>query len=139
MSECERPRTARSPHFVTCYNQNTAMKITVDVQLPDTLTFEEELQIIGDHDPAGRPCITYEKPIDFRRITIRASRPLKKVMGFRPATTLHIAWDDSVTRAEARSDFLEYLTFKGVDEDLRKRCAHLFDNAVAVDEEGTWT
>ena len=83
-------------------------------------------------------CIQYQKEIVFRRIVISATRPLAKVTGFHPATALHISWGSSATSAEARSDFLEYLHERGLPEDFTKRCGLLFDNAVAVDEDGNF-
>ena len=102
------------------------------------LTSDEEYQIIGTDDPEKGRCIQYQKAIVFKRIVISATRPLAKVMGFHPATTLHISWVSSATRAEARSDFLEYLHERGLPEDFTKRCGLLFDNAVAVDEDGNF-
>ena len=74
----------------------------------------------------------------FKHIVISATRPLAKVMGFHPATTLHIFLGSSATRAEARSDFLEYLHERGLPEDFTKHRGLLFDNAVAVDEDGNF-
>ena len=102
------------------------------------LTSDEEYQIIGTDDPEKGPCIQYQKEIVFKHIVISATRPLAKVMGFHPATTLHIFLGSSATRAEARSDFLEYLHERGLPEDFTKRCGLLFDNAVAVDEDGNF-
>ncbi len=114
------------------------MKITADVALPTNLTSDEEYQIIGTDDPEKVSCIQYQKEIVFRRIVISATRPLAKVTGFHPATTLHISSGSSATRAEARSDFLEYLHERGLPEDFTKRCGLLFDNAVAVDKDGNF-
>jgi len=114
------------------------MKITADVALPTNLTSDEEYQIIGTDDPEKGPCIQYQKEIVFKHIVISATRPLAKVMGFHPATTLHIFLGSSATRAEARSDFLEYLHERGLPEDFTKHRGLLFDNAVAVDEDGNF-
>jgi hypothetical protein len=105
-----------------------AMKVSINVTLPDTLSWDEERLIAANG---------YGREMVFKRIVICPSRPLKKVMGFHPATTLHISWDSSIGRNEARSDFREYLLSRAVPPDLKKRCEVLFDNADAIDEEGT--
>jgi len=124
----------------TCFPSSgvQAMRITADVVLPTNLTSDEEYQIIGTDDPGKGRCIQYQQEIVFKSIVLFATRPLAKVMGFHPATTLHISWGSSATRAEARSDFLEYLHERGLPEDFTKRCGLLFDNAVAVDEDGNF-
>ena len=96
------------------------MRITADVVLPTNLTSDEEYQIIGTDDPEKGRCIQYQKAIVFKRIVISATRPLAKVMGFHPATTLHIFLGSSATRAEARSDFLEYLHERGLARRFHK-------------------
>src|SRR5205814_7739252 len=93
-----------------------AMRISADVVLPTNLTSDEEYQIIGTDDPGKGRCIQYQQEIVFKRIVLFATRPLAKVMGFHPATTLHISWGSSATRAEACSDFLEYLRDRGLPE-----------------------
>jgi hypothetical protein len=113
------------------------MKVSVNVTLPDTLSRDEECLVAGSGDPATGLSVNYGGQIAFKRIVMSPSRPFKKVMGFRPATTLRISWDSSISREDARSDFREHLANRGVPTDLARRCEILFDNADAIDEEGT--
>ncbi|MGA9134659.1 MAG: hypothetical protein WB384_21865, partial [Candidatus Sulfotelmatobacter sp.] len=78
--------------------------------LPDELSWVEEYRLIGAIDPNdGKQCILYNTEIHFKRIIISANRTLGKVTGFPSALTLHISWDDAISRTKARSDFLGYL------------------------------
>ncbi len=113
------------------------MKVCATITLPASLSFEQECLIVGTVDAATGSYVDYGREIRFRKIVVCPSRPLKKVLGFHPAMNLRICWDSSIGRDEAKATFRQYLLDRAVPIDLARRCEMLFDNAEAVDEEGT--
>ncbi|HLJ89086.1 MAG TPA: hypothetical protein VKZ53_19855 [Candidatus Angelobacter sp.] len=114
------------------------MDITLRIDLPSSLTYEEEQELVGHDDPEQGKAINYGQPIMFGHIRLVASRKMMKVIGYKAFTTIDITWSTQITRAQAQSAFAAYLRHRGIEETAVRSYLIRFDNACAVDENGNF-
>lgn len=112
------------------------MNLSVELTLPVKFSREAQSKIVGVAAGDYEEVVHRGKMIQYGPVSISASIKLQKTMGYRARTTLHVSWDDKLSRMEARAAFLLYLQERGLAEQSIDYYGALFDNALAFDEEG---
>jgi hypothetical protein len=112
------------------------MYLSVELTLPVKFSHEAQSRIVGA--PAGEyeEVVHRGKKVQYGPVTITASIKLQKTLGYRARTTMHVSWDQTTSRMEARAAFLLYLQERGLAERSIDYYSALFDNALAFDEAG---